>query len=362
MLEGDLGDFTLPDILNLLAFTSKSGRLGIVTEHARGRVDLVDGRVRDASADADHLPLARRLLGRGLLDGATLQTLLDDVTSLPTDLELARRLVTAEHASSSDVAEVLREQTLDAVFDLMRWPTGTFRFEAGAQATADAPDLALTVEEALAEAERRLEAWTQIHERTGPGDGVVTVGRPADAAVEVDADGWQLIGLADGHRTIDDLAVLCGRGQFDTRSTLAGLLESGVVSVAADGSTGLVERLLSDQALLSRLEADLGTNVVPPVGERPAPPAPVAPVTPAADEGAATAASEVWEATVSASADAEVHEITAKRAEEPSEPLEPSVGLGAEPLRPAGRAGRLRPDPSIDVELVSRLIDGVEGL
>ena len=221
VLEGDLGDFTLPDILNLLALTTKTGRLGITGDEASGRVDLVQGRVRDASADAEHLPLARRLLGRRLLDGSAVQALLGDADELPTDLQLARQLVARDESSGEAVGEALREQALDAVFDLLRWDTGRFRFEATAGTDdRDAPPvLELSVEEVLQEATRRLDAWAQIRERTGPGDAVVNVGRPSQTSVEVDADGWQLLGLADGKRTIDELSVLCGRGQYDTRST-----------------------------------------------------------------------------------------------------------------------------------------------
>lgn len=337
MLEGDLGDFTLPDILKLLAFTGKTGRLGIVSDHARGRIDLVQGRLRDASADADHLPLARRLLGRRLLDGTTVEALLGDADALPTDLELAQQLVARDAETADAVAEVLHEQALDAVFDLLRWSEGRFRFETGAAREPDdhPPVLNLTIDEALKEGERRLEAWSTIHERTGPGDAVVNVGRPAEPSVQVDADGWQLLGLADGRRTIDELSVLCGRGQFDTRCTLAALLELGVVTISRDGSSGGADGLVADQALLSRLEASLGGITVP--------------------QRASVDATDGQRPTAT-TRDAEVHDLAA--APDPDRAGE-LIGSGA---RRGARNGRLTQDPSVDADLVSRLISGVEGL
>jgi hypothetical protein len=382
VLEGDLGDFTLPDILKLLAFTGKTGRLGIVTDAARGRVDLVEGRLRDASADADHLPLARRLLGRRLLDGAGVQALLGDAEVLPTDLQLARQLVARDAGAAEAVGEVLQEQALDAVFDLLRWTAGTFRFEVGGDTdtTTDpgdgAPLLSLTVDEALAEATRRLEAWPQIHERTGPGEAIVNVGRPAEDSVQVDADGWQLLGLADGKRTIDELSVLCGRGQFDTRRTLAALVDLGVVTIAARGASGGADGLLADQALLSRFEGALSGAAAPaPVGE-------VDDITkdtgmdqhaaaPPTDDGtdvdtgtgraAAVSPTPVDERVLEAATPgARVHDLAgATEADKPSGEL---VGSGIGARRGDVRARRLQQDPSVDADLVNRLITGVEGL
>jgi hypothetical protein len=345
VLEGDLGDFTLTDILKLLSFTNKTGRLGIVTDDARGRVDLVGGRLRDASAAADHLPLARRLLGRRLLDGSVVQALLGAAETLPTDLELARQLIARDQGSAEAVGEVLQEQTLDAVFDLLRWTTGTFRFESGTdpEAADTPPVLELSVDHALNEAARRLEAWPEVHERTGPGNAVVHVGRPSETSVAVDANGWQLLGLADGKRTVDELSVLCGRGQFDTRSTLAALLELGVVTIATDGSGDVEDGLLADQALLSRLEASLSGLSVPQTGD---------------------------------GVDQDQHAIPAAVAPEPYAPQaeirdvavasEP-VRIGAEVLgsgakRVSGRVGLLGQDPTVDADLVNRLITGVEEL
>jgi hypothetical protein len=381
VLEGDLGDFTLPDILKLLAFTGKTGRLGIVTDDARGRVDLVEGRLRDASADADHLPLARRLLGRRLLDGAGVQALLGDAEVLPTDLQLACQLVARDASSTEAVGEVLQEQALDAVFDLLRWSGGTFRFEVDTAPDTDtdtddgSPLLSLTVDEALAEATRRLEAWPQIHERTGPGEAIVNVGRPAEDSVQVDADGWQLLGLADGRRTVDELSVLCGRGQFDTRRTLAALVDLGVVTIAAEGGSGGADGLLADQALLSRFEgalsgaagprpADAVDDIAKDTGmdqHAAAPPTDTGTdVDTDTGRGAAVATPTVDERALETTPSAKVHDLAA--ASEADKPSGELVGSGIGTRRGEVRARRLQQDPSVDADLVNRLITGVEGL
>jgi hypothetical protein len=263
VLEGDLADFTLPDVLRLLAVTSKTGRLSLADGDGReGRVDLVDGRVRDASAEAR--AAAARTARRSALAWSTAtrcERRSEADEALPTDLELARDLVTEAGAEAGALAQLLREQTYDATFDLLRWTTGTFRFSIDRDGRSDGSvlDLALPVDELLEETTRRLEAWPVLAERTGDLTSVVTVRAPRGDGTEVSlsAEGWALLALVDGRRTVGDLVALAGQGEQRTRQALASLLDAGVVEVGAADGSGPIERLLRDHAALAERERAL---------------------------------------------------------------------------------------------------------
>lgn len=337
MLEGDLTDFTLPDVLRLLAVTTKTGRLLLADGGGQGRVDLVEGRIRDASADARRLPLARRALGAGLVDGDTLRSVLAGFDHLPTDLELARGLVTDGGVEAGSLAQLLREQTYDATFDLLRWSRGRFRFSVDASAGRDGTvlDLALPVDELLAETTRRLEAWPALEERTGALDAVVSVCVPRGDAGEVvlPPEAWHLLSLVDGRRTVADLVGLAGQGEQRTRETLGTLFDAGVVDAGAAGGSGPVDRLLRDHATLADLERTLAGS----------PSAGSPPVVDASERGPRAAPIEGPAVAVLA----------------PAAIAEPGA---ARQLRTRVRTDRIRTDPTVDDELVSRLIDGVESL
>lgn len=319
MLEGDLTDFALPDILRLLSATSKTGRLHVQHDTVVARIDLVDGRVRDASADARRLSLARRLLGAGLVDAEHLRaTLADADGELPSDLDLARRLVTAGSVEAASLAELVREQTVDALFDILRWPAGRFRFD-GAALTAGGDgaavlDLSIKLDDLLADATARLEHWPDIESATGDGAAVVAIVRPpGDDEVGLPPDAWSLLTLVDGRRSVDELVALTGRGQYRTRSLLRTLVDAGVVRAGTGDDLGPVARLLAAHRVLANLEARLAGD------------------TPAEDPDDAL---EVLEAQLPAD----------------------------EPLAHPTRARRLAIDPDIDPPLVRRLMQGVEEL
>lgn len=402
MLEGDLSDFTLPDILRLLAFTSKSGRLHLEDDRAHGRVDLVEGRVRDASADAKHLPLARRLIGLGHLEADTIVSALQGRDQLPTDLELARDLVRDHELDPGLAASLLREQTVDAVFDLLRWEDGSFRFELRSDADTSPPDLDLKVDDLLAEADQRLEAWPAIEHRTGSGRSVVSISRPSGHVPEIDAEGWGLLGMVDGHRTVDDLVALSGRGQYETRRTLGALVDAGIVTIGEAGRGGLVDQLITGHRALERVESSLQAFAPSaPRGSDPGRTAAAEPAPAADDPGsgdrtyAQRTPSPGWsqpgdEQRSSAPSAPESPPAPDRDSSEPSSSTAPSSEADPEPMPGPGsdratsddaapavarpepgrddnlrmrvRSNRLTTDPNVDADLVSRLIDGVEGM
>jgi hypothetical protein len=375
VLEGDLTDFTLPDVLRLLAFTGKTGRLTIEADGTCGRLDLRAGRVRDVSADAARLPLARRLLGLGVLGGGALSELLEAREALPTDLDLARDLVAGGLVDASLLTPLLVEQTTDAAFDLFRWSTGSFRFT-GAPDIEDAEGLepALAIDELVDEVTERLEAWADLVLRTGPLDAVVTITRPDDEAdggtsVALGPEGWGLLALVDGRRTVADLVSLSGQGEYATRRILASLRDEGVVSVGEPEASGPIEQLLADHRSLADLERSLAGGTPTQAREprrRTSPPRTAAVTLPPPDLAPETATSVSAPAPASVAAPtpvptpAPVPAATRGSAATSTGPLSGSGRVRQ--LRTTVRDERLRTDPTVDADLVDRLIEGVEAL
>jgi hypothetical protein len=393
VLEGDLTDFTLPDVLRLLAATGKTGRLTVDDGTRRGRLELRAGHVRDVSADLARLPLARRLLGAGLVPAEALREALAACGSLPTDLVLARLLVDAGVVQHGTVAPLLAEQTTDAAFDLFRWSTGAFRF-VGIDASGADDDLepALGVEALLEEVSARLDAWQQLVDETGDLDAVVALARPGredEPRPEVSLSGaaWELLTLVDGRRTLGELIDLAGQGEFSTRSTLTELRHQGIVLVGAPGEPGPVAQRVADHAVVVELERAAGAlpaaDAAPQaaVADRRAAPRPsVAP--PSTPSEAPASVSEPEAAAVPAVpppsteavqlpppvADPAVATPQLPRATPaattrpaPSFP-EPVLAGQVRQLRTTVRGERLHADLDLDETLVTRLIEGVEAL
>ena len=80
-LDGSLEDFGLPDVLQLLSQTRKSGALHLAAsdEERKGVIRLGEGAIDAACSDLRRQVLARRLVGAGLVSDDALSGAADDV-------------------------------------------------------------------------------------------------------------------------------------------------------------------------------------------------------------------------------------------------------------------------------------------
>ncbi|MEX2548646.1 MAG: DUF4388 domain-containing protein [Nitriliruptoraceae bacterium] len=256
MLAGDLHEFSVAELLRLLAATSRSGSLRVTTPVHDGRIELVEGRIRQASADVARAGLARRLLGSGLVTGETLELLLAEADHLVSDLELAEMLVAGDHLGSGQVAASLREQTISAVCALQEQGGGTFRFTSGGVDGARTAAVAMAVPEVLTVVSERGAALPRLRERTGTIAAVATVVGPAVVDSDAPEGLWQLLQMVDGRRTVGELGSLWGRGEYETRAALVHLLDVGAVEVD-EPEDARIGRLLAAHAYLVELEERL---------------------------------------------------------------------------------------------------------
>ncbi len=93
---------------------------------ADGVVYFADGLVTGASADGVRQSLARRLIGSGAVDDDMIRAAVDQA-----DENRGIGLVLVDSGSvDADLArQAATEQTVDSVFDLLRWPVGDFSFD-----------------------------------------------------------------------------------------------------------------------------------------------------------------------------------------------------------------------------------------
>jgi len=287
-LEGSLDAFGLPDVFALLASTGKSGGLLLrrsdpVVEpqgQQHGVVWFRDGRIAGASSDRSRASLVRRVVGSGAVDDAALRQAVS--RAVAGGVGVARALLEAGAVEPELLRQAATDQTVDAVFDLLRWPDGDFGFD---QAATDVDDVGISLDHArvLAEALARSDAWAQLEALIPSQDSVLAVPVVLHHDPEVSRDEWALLSLVDGRRRVRDLVELTGAGQFAVTTTLAHLVQRGLLHVrdaAQPDHVTVVERRL---AMLSGVEsavpaaADETETAPQPAPQPPQPTMPAAP-------------------------------------------------------------------------------------
>lgn len=118
----------------------------------------------------------------------------------------------------------------EAVYALAIWSTGEFQFNQGEEpdtVTIDKPNTSLLMESA-----RRLDEW-KVLSRKIPGLDYVPILQPRNLAepVALSPPEWNLVIHVDGRRSLEELARAMGSSSFDTAKVLYGLITAGLAEM-----------------------------------------------------------------------------------------------------------------------------------
>ncbi len=141
------------------------------------------------------------------LCGVPLNVLLPTVQASP---ELWSR---PDRSTAHCVQRLALEQTVDAVFDLLRWPNGDFAFGMGEE-NPDEVGLVVPAEQIVGEATTRRESWEALSRLIPSPDVVLTMPVVLPENTTLERDEWALLALIDGTRSVGDLVEVSGAGQY----------------------------------------------------------------------------------------------------------------------------------------------------
>ncbi len=172
--QGSIQELPVPDIIQLVSVSGKTGMFMLVRGPERGLIYLRNGRIVHAEL--------------GTLTGE------------------------------------------EAVYALAIWSTGDFQFTPGKEtesATIDKTNTSL-----LMEAARRLDEW-KVLARKIPGVDYVPVlkGREMSEPVSLSPPEWNLVIRIDGRKTVEDLARATASNSFDTAKVLYGLVTADLAEM-----------------------------------------------------------------------------------------------------------------------------------
>ena len=249
-LRGNLKDFSLPDVFQLVTFSRKTGVLRIEREDsAQGSVWFRDGDVFFAQSNWHTELLGERLVRAQRLTSQALARALKIRTDEGEDGRRLGQILIDEGYITDEVLEAfVSEQIQETIFDLMRWDEGEFDFEAMPEAVEEDIGLSVSIENVIMEGSRRLEEWTRIKKKipsvdvvfkmaTAPGEGTFEISlKPME---------WNLLLLVDGTRSVAELAYETDRTDFEVARIVYGLFSAGLLEFATDEE---VEKLRAERA------------------------------------------------------------------------------------------------------------------
>src|SRR3954452_20284632 len=236
MLKGDLTSTPLAPLLVQLADESASGCLHI--SDAEGDEALIS--FKAGLVYAVMVPGRRPQLGAKLVSSGDLapEALADALEAQRTELQgwrLGELLVHLGYVDQPVVEAFVREQVHDALWDLIRWTDGRWRFRKNEKTREDvAPPTAVT--DLLTNLRSRGMDWAAISAVVHGPSAVPVLSTRGGGAPEtmLDADAWSMLCKIDGERSVAELARDCGYTLFEAGRVLVALVQAGLVDIEED--------------------------------------------------------------------------------------------------------------------------------
>ena len=233
MLKGDLVTTPLPEVLRQLADGVASGCLHVIDGvDESAKVFLRGGQVYSVQVPGRRPQLGARLVSSGSLGPEALSEALEAQRTELQGWRLGELLVHLGYVDQPVVEAFINEQVREQTSDLMRWPTGTWKFRVNERTREDvAPPT--TVEALLADVQQRTLAWEAISETVHGPDAVpvLSAAGQSDAEMAIDPEAWSLLCKVDGNRSIADLARECGFTLHEAGQVVYALVRSGLLEV-----------------------------------------------------------------------------------------------------------------------------------
>jgi len=300
-LQGTIKDFGLGDIFQLIGIQRKTGVLTLENGADSVTIRFVDGHVVGAEARERSV---EELLGAVLVrSGRVTEAQLEEALRIQrrTLKRLGHVLVDQRLIGVDDLIEGLRTQSLQIVYRLFRWRTGTFRFRSAERLDYDERHfLPISADTILMEGARMVDEWpiierrvrseSTVFRRRAAADAlcpsvdaildrdVAATGAAGKAPLSASSEEREVLSLVDGVRSVGQICEQTSIGEFDTWRVLADLVgRNWIEEIAAPSLAAAVPRAgrflagAFEIALCLAVVAFAGVSLV---AERASPPVP----------------------------------------------------------------------------------------
>ena len=234
-----MNDFGLTDLFQVLGQQQKTGVLNLEGEKKAVQVLFDKGMIVGTafpSESAEESPLGKRLIRGGLVSQENWKKAVQ--LGKEKRESLARTLVEQGWVSREDLSAGLRLLTVDTIYSLFKWKSGSFQFEA--EKVSYDPEFMepLNSEFLLLDVLRMVDEWPMIAERIPSFDLVLQRTHPLATLDALAGTPWEknrtfqmeaIYGLIDGQRTIREIIELSFLEEFETCKNILVLMDAGLV-------------------------------------------------------------------------------------------------------------------------------------
>ena len=232
-LRGNLRDFTITQLLNLVNLAHKTGTLIVEGPGETARVSFREGKLAYAQIGQEDSRLAGILYQNNKLTANQYQLIQQRAGNF-SDKELGLLLINAGTVSKEDILDNLQQYFTDVVHRLFTWVEGLFHFDSEALPPADRINVRLDLENLIIEGSRALREWEQLQDEIPSLDMALKFAdRPGANLrnVNLSIEEWRVVSYVNPKNTMRQIANTTKMNDLEVRRIIYGLLQAGLVGI-----------------------------------------------------------------------------------------------------------------------------------
>jgi hypothetical protein len=230
-LKGNLRDFSITQLLNLVNLAHKSGTLVVERTNEKMWVCFREGKLAYAQSAGEDASLATVLYKAKKLSAAQHSAIKARAGAM-SDKELGLLLINASYLTQEDILASLQAYFLQTMNRLLTWAEGLFRFESDLLPPDDKITVRLSLENIIIEGARRMKELEQLQDEIPSLDiALKFADRPGANIrnVNLSVDEWQVVRYISPKNSLRQIARATNKNDLEIRRIVYALLQAGLV-------------------------------------------------------------------------------------------------------------------------------------
>jgi hypothetical protein len=232
-LKGNLRDFTVTQLLNLINLARKTGTLTIEGHKDVAWVSFDQGKLIYAQLGNEDGSLTGILTKSGRITPQQAASIRSHAGER-SDMELGLLMINAGYLTQQDILVGIRQYILEIVYKLFTWIDGFFRFDADVLPPQEAITIRLDLENIIMEGSRKVQEWEHLQDEIPNLEMALNfVDRPGANIRDVNltVEEWKVVSFINPKNTIRQIAKANKMNDLEIRRIVYGLMQAGLIEI-----------------------------------------------------------------------------------------------------------------------------------
>lgn len=230
-LRGNLHDFSVTQLLNLINLAQKTGTLILDGPSDQAYVAFRNGKLAYARIGAEDGGLATILRQANKLNPNQFQTVSARAGSM-SDKELGLLLINAGYVSQEDILFDLQSHFTGVIRKLFTWVEGLFRFEPSMPPPDDRINVKMDLENLIIEGSRQLRELEELQDEIPSLDLALKFTDRPMTNLNLSVQEWRVVRYIDPKNSMKRIAAAAKLNEMEMRRIVYGLIQAGLVELA----------------------------------------------------------------------------------------------------------------------------------